>query len=137
MCWKGVQNKHKVCMCCGHLHYLRQSRIQSRKQGFVKVWILVYVNSTDRKSLLKIEQLGNSLICSVENMKSAPSFESLVQFWTPSPVTQCRGERVQDHLSAHARRLVSFLANGYCACVHLVQFWPVVAPLSVSVSKRK
>ena len=27
----------------------------------------------------------------------------LVQFWTPSPVTQCRGERVQDHLSAHAR----------------------------------
>ena len=43
----------------------------------------------------------------------------LVQFWTPSPVTQRRGERVQDHLSAHARRLVSFLANGYCACVHL------------------
>ena len=43
----------------------------------------------------------------------------IVQFWTPSPVTQCRGERVQDHLSAHARRLVSFLANGYCACVHL------------------
>ena len=27
----------------------------------------------------------------------------LVQFWTPSPVTQRRGERVQDHLSAHAR----------------------------------
>ena len=26
---------------------------------------------------------------------------------------------VQDHLSAHARRLVSFLANGYCAYVHL------------------
>ena len=47
----------------------------------------------------------------------------LVQFWTPlpSPVTQRRGERVQDHLSAHARRLVSFLANGYCACVH--QAW--------------
>ena len=43
----------------------------------------------------------------------------LVQFWIPSPVTQRRGERVQDHLSAHARRLVSFLANGYCACVHL------------------
>ena len=43
----------------------------------------------------------------------------LVQFWTPSPVTQRRGERVKDHLSAHARRLVSFLANGYCACVHL------------------
>ena len=47
----------------------------------------------------------------------------LVQFWTPSPVTQRQGERVQepvqDHLSAHARRLVSFLANGYCAYVHL------------------
>ena len=27
----------------------------------------------------------------------------IVQFWTPSPVTQRRGERVQDHLSAHAR----------------------------------
>ena len=27
----------------------------------------------------------------------------LVLFWTPSPVTQRRGERVQDHLSAHAR----------------------------------
>ena len=37
----------------------------------------------------------------------------------PSPVTQRQGERVQDHLSAHARRLVSFLANGYCEYVHL------------------
>ena len=41
----------------------------------------------------------------------------------PSPVTQRQGERVQelvqDHLSAHARRLVSFLANDYCTCVLL------------------
>ena len=29
--------------------------------------------------------------------------DCLVQFWTPSPVTQRRGERVQDHSSAHAR----------------------------------
>ena len=28
---------------------------------------------------------------------------TIVQFWTPSLVTQRRGERVQDHLSAHAR----------------------------------
>ena len=31
-----------------------------------------------------------------------PSKGQLVQFWTPSPVTQRQGERVQDHLSAHA-----------------------------------
>ena len=27
----------------------------------------------------------------------------LVHFWTPSPITQRRGEKGQDHLSAHAR----------------------------------
>ena len=43
----------------------------------------------------------------------------LVQFRTPSPVMQRRGERVQDHLSAHARRLASFIANDYCACENL------------------
>ena len=32
---------------------------------------------------------------------------------------QRRGEMVQDHLSAHSRLLASFLANGYCARVHL------------------
>ena len=30
-------------------------------------------------------------------------YSIIVQFWTPSSVTQRRGERVQDHMSAHAR----------------------------------
>ena len=91
------------------------------------------------RSCTKLSNINNSLerprmkICLVWSSSVAISFFidkrknklfifalcDIVQFWTPSPVTQRRGERVQDHLSAHARRLVSFLANGYCTCVHL------------------
>ena len=31
------------------------------------------------------------------------AMKPLVHFWTPSPITQRRGEKGQDHLSAHAR----------------------------------
>ena len=53
------------------------------------------------------------------NFYTCVSFGKISPVLDPSPVTQRQGQRVQDHLSAHARRLVSFLANGYCACVHL------------------
>ena len=89
--------------------------------------IISFLQEVKGKNSLTLDnalKCHNSFVNELQTSKKMKPFTwdstpRLVQFWAPLLSRNAGERRVQDHLSAHARRLVSFLGNGYCACVDL------------------